>query len=91
MSRAERGTRDRVIRNPQDGTSGAAQSLVELIEELHRASGDARAQSFPLMAQHLDDCGFALPTALSGDRRIERALVERARQCLEVWRALREW
>jgi len=90
MSRAECDTRDRVMRG-HSATSGAAQSLVELMEELHRASRDARAQSFPLMAQHLDDCGFALPTALAGDRRIERALVERARECLEVWRVLREW
>jgi hypothetical protein len=101
---AERGAGDRAIPDLENGThramvvmrgdsdtSGAAQSLVELLEELHRASSEAAAHGFPRMAQRLDDCGFAFASELADDRSNERALVERARRCLETWRAMREW
>jgi len=69
----------------------AAVSLVELIEALQRASSDAAAQCFPLMARRLDECGVEFAKELARDRHNERELVERARACLETWNALREW
>jgi hypothetical protein len=69
----------------------ASDSLVEVIKELHRASSEAAAHGFPLMAQRLDDCGFAFASELADDRSNARALVDQARRCLETWRAMREW
>lgn len=100
---ARRGAADRALRGADEGTDVAvsvmrgsdpsddARSLVELIEELHRASSDAAAQGLPLMARRLDECGFAFATELADDRSNERELVERARGCFEAWHALREW
>jgi hypothetical protein len=101
---AERGASDIAISALEDVThlamvvmrdapesSDAVSSLVELIEELHRASSEAAAHGFPLMAQRLDECGFAFASELADDRSNERALVEGARRCLETWRAMREW
>jgi hypothetical protein len=68
-----------------------AQSVVDLIDQLHRASSEAAALGFPRMARHLDDCGFELATELAHDPQSERAVVERARKCLEIWQALCEW
>jgi hypothetical protein len=78
-----------LVRCAEPGRSPAA--VVEIVEELHRTSSEAAAQGFPLMARRLDECGFALATGLANDRSNERELVERARRCLETWRALREW
>jgi HPt (histidine-containing phosphotransfer) domain-containing protein len=72
-------------------TMEGARSLVDLIEQLHRAAGEAAALGFPAMARHLDECGFELATELADGRRNEYVLVERARKCLDVWRALRDW
>jgi hypothetical protein len=70
---------------------GSVESLAALIEELHRASSDARAHAFPGMARKLDECGFAFATALAHEDRNEHALVAQAQACLEMWRAVREW
>lgn len=96
------GTNDRPIRAGDGGDeavvvvggadpSDDARSLVELIEELRRASSDAAAQGLPIMARRLDECGFAFASELADDRSNERELVERARRCLDTWHALREW
>ena len=67
------------------------QSLVELIEALHQAASDAAAQGFPQMARRLDACGFSFAIGAELVRSNERDLVHRARKCLEMWRAMREW
>jgi hypothetical protein len=68
-----------------------AQALVELIAELHRASSDAAGQGLPMMARRLDECRLAFASELADDRSNEHELVERARCCLGMWRAMREW
>jgi hypothetical protein len=78
-----------IRRDPDNGAAAAL--LVDLIEALHRASSDAAAQCFPLMARRLDECGFEFAKELAHDRPDERELVDRARACLEMWNALREW
>jgi hypothetical protein len=66
-------------------------ALAELVEELHAASSEAATEGFTHMARQLDECGFAFAQKLAEERCDERALVERARRCLEMWRALRSW
>lgn len=72
-------------------SSAGAHSVVELVEELHEASSEAAALGFPRLARLLDECGFELASELADDRQNQRALVDRARRCLDVWRAMREW
>ena len=71
--------------------AGEATAAAELIEALHRASSEANAQSFPLMARRLDECRVDYATGLGHRRHDERELADRARKCLEIWSALREW
>jgi hypothetical protein len=78
------------MRRPSEENE-TTQSLVELIEALHQAASDAAAQGFPQMARTLDACGFSFANELTADRGNERGLVHRARKCLEMWRAMREW
>jgi hypothetical protein len=80
-----------VVMREEPEASDAADSLVELIEELHRASSEAAAHGFPLMAQCPEDSASRSPSELADDRSNERALVEAARRCSETWRAMREW
>ena len=68
-----------------------ARGHAHLIEELRAASAHAASLGFPRMARQLD----ALSAALAGDAdraaAASRALVERARLCLELWQVLRDW
>jgi hypothetical protein len=66
-------------------------ALAELVEELHAASSEAATEGFTHMARQLDECGFAFADKLVEARSDERVLVEQARRCLEMWRALRSW
>ncbi|HEY2745034.1 MAG TPA: hypothetical protein VGL86_10445 [Polyangia bacterium] len=73
------------------GGGAGSMVIVELIEELNDAAGEASTQGFPLMARRLDECGCAFASELTDDGGNERAIVERARHCLDAWHAMREW
>ena len=66
-------------------------ALANLIAELHAASSEAATEGFTHMARQLDECGFAFAHERARERCDERALVERAQKCLEMWRVLRSW
>lgn len=72
-------------------TTERARSLVDLIEQMHRAASEAAALGFPRMARQLDDCGFALASEIADKRISVRAAVDRARRCLQTWWSLRDW
>ncbi len=65
--------------------------LVALANELHAAATEAGNDGFYRMARLLDDCSQEIDRQITGESSRERMLVERARQDLEMWRALREW
>ncbi len=65
--------------------------LVALANELHAAATEAGTDGFYRMARLLDDCSQEIDRQITGESSRERVLVERARQDLEMWRALREW
>ena len=75
--------------NP-DGELGA-RAHARLIEELRAASAHAASLGFPRMARQLDALGGALAGNASGGAAARRAVVERARLCLELWQVLRDW
>jgi hypothetical protein len=64
---------------------------VELIEELHRAASEAAMLGFPGMARCLDECGFSFASRIGKHSSDQRALIEHARRCLAMWRALLDW
>jgi hypothetical protein len=80
-----------VVTGRDSAASRNAQALVELIDELQRASSDATAQGLPVLARRLDECGAAFASDLADGRSNEHELVDRARCCLGMWRAMREW
>jgi hypothetical protein len=75
--------------NP-DGELGA-RAHAQLLEELRAASAHAASLGFPRMARQLDALGGALAGDASGAAAARRAVVERARLCLELWQVLRDW
>ena len=62
-----------------------------LVHELRAASAEACVGGFYRMARVLDECTSGLDRDASRSRTDKREVVERARQSLELWRALREW
>ena len=66
-------------------------STAQLLSELRAAAAEACVGGFYRMARVLDDCSLVLDCDTPRSRPERRALVERARQNLELWRALREW
>src|SRR3954464_3282993 len=59
-----------------------------LVDELRVAATEAGKDGFYRMAGVLDDCGLDLRRETARDK---HRLIERARQSLELWRALRAW
>jgi len=66
-------------------------STGQLIHELRAAASEACVGGFYRMARVLDECALVLDDGAPRSRLERRELVERARQSLELWRALREW
>lgn len=73
----------------EHGASGEV--LAALANELHAAATQAGNDGFYRMARLLDDCSQEIDRQITVASGRERALVERARQDLAMWRALREW
>jgi hypothetical protein len=70
-----------------NGSEGSGQ----LVHELRAASAEACVGGFYRMARVLDECTSVLDGETPRSRNDKREHVERARQNLELWRALREW
>lgn len=66
-------------------------STARLVTELHAASAEAATDGFYRMARLLDDCGLTLDSHVPRNRSEQMRVVERARQTLEFWWALRAW
>ena len=66
-------------------------SMARLITELHGAAAEASMDGFYRMARLLDECSLTLDSHVPRNRSERLTDVERARQALELWWALREW
>lgn len=73
------------------GIDGPRDGLELLAEELSVAAIEAERDGFYRMARLLDDCRSDMAQRIVRGHLEERALVDRGRQSLELWHALREW
>lgn len=66
-------------------------ATAQLVRELRVAAAEACMDGFYRMARVLDESTLLLDGDAPLGRLEKRAVTERARQSLELWRALREW
>ena len=74
-----------------DPAGGHERVTARLARELRAAVVEASTNGFYRMARLLEECSVELDDRAPRNRGEQMRLMERARQCLEFWAALREW
>ena len=74
-----------------DPAGGHERVTARLVRELLLAVAEASTNGFYRMARLLEECSVELDDRSPRSRGERLRLIERARQCLEFWAALREW
>lgn len=74
-----------------DPAGGHERVTARLLRELLVAVAEASTNGFYRMARLLEECSVELDDCAPRSGGEQWRLMERARQCLEFWAALREW